>query len=403
MARKKSRKWIGIRRKRRKWEAYVDVAGERYRELFALTTDPDTMQAWREKTRKKYARVAPADGSFAADIVDYLAQVAAKPTIGQITAHLDLWADALGRDRPRTSITKGEINKVMQAWLQTPTNQPDPTIRGRRGRPSGAVGLSPGAVKKRRGTLRRFFNVMNGPDDTNPVKGTTCGGTIMYEDPRGLPLADAVKIIEAMPVRVRRRKGLPYEACKARLRAAFMLWTGWPQEAIRQIKPTDFVLTAAVPFARGRRRHKGAGVEARDIPLCAQAVEAARAFAGGGAFGRFASGSFNVSVKRAAVRAGVPVPEQFHAYDLRHTFGSGLAEAGVGDAQIAWLMMHAEHSTIGRRYRQASNRAVSAQSIARFGAFAPALQSVQPTVQNMPAKRARVGKSRERKRLRRAS
>jgi len=260
MSRKKLRKQIGIRRglKGGKREAYVDVDGVRYRELFAPTTDDDTLQAWRAKTRKKYARGKPAEGSFAADIVDYLAQVAAMPTIGQVTAHLDLWAEALGRDRPTRTITKKEINKVMQAWLQTPTNQPDPTIRGRRGRPSAASGLSPGAVKKRRGTLRRFFNVMNAPDEENPVKGTTCGGTIVYEDPRGLPLADALKIIDAMPQRVRRRKRLPYEPCKARLRAAFMLWTGWPQEAIRQIKPTDFVLDGARPSSQEGHRRRSA-------------------------------------------------------------------------------------------------------------------------------------------------
>ena len=133
MARKKPRNQIGIRRKGKGWQAYVDVNGKRHHKTYELATSFDVMQVWRARTEKTYARIAPTSGSFAADIVDYLAQVAAMPTIGQVTAHLELWAEARGRDRPRASIEKGEINKVMQTWLQTPTNQPDPTITGRRG------------------------------------------------------------------------------------------------------------------------------------------------------------------------------------------------------------------------------------------------------------------------------
>ena len=44
-------------------------------------------------------------------------EIAARKYIGQVAAHLELWADKLGRDRSRQSVTQTEVETVIQKWL----------------------------------------------------------------------------------------------------------------------------------------------------------------------------------------------------------------------------------------------------------------------------------------------
>ena len=71
------------------------------------------------------------------------------PTLNQRTAHLNLWAAALGRDLFLRSITTDEISAVLDGWLDD--------------------GLDPETVRKRRTSLRSFFSTED-PRRLNPVK-----------------------------------------------------------------------------------------------------------------------------------------------------------------------------------------------------------------------------------------
>jgi integrase len=408
------KKWAGIRRRGNRWQAYVKVGGRFRPKYFPLTTPPDEMQDWREAQKKKFAPRVDSAGSFGADIQAYGRRKAAMPTIDQRLAHLELWAQALGRDRPRTSITAAEIDQVMQGWLTTPTNQPDPTIRGRRGRPSAPSGLSKETVKKRRGALRAFYNTMNGSkkDGVNPVRSSACPVVSTDLEARGIPMADAARIVAAMPEWVAVKKGaIPVQA-RGRLFADAMLWTGLSPNLLNAIRPGDLALDAAVPTMRIRGRDKGQGVEARTIPICPQAVAAFRRIAAAGAFGQLPA-NLNQGLKRAARRLAIAVPADFHLYDLRHSFGSALYRQTRDEGTVGRALMHATRSRMARRYTEAAHHEVDAAGVAALGQTHTALlgdpafidrSGVPPvSAQKLPPKVATSRKRHSHKHLRVAS
>jgi len=389
-------------------KAYVDliiggVACQRSK-TFDVGTSDDVIEEWRAAMKRKFKGQGPCvPGSFGELVEDYKPMVSAKKTFKQIAAHLAEWVALLGRDRRPETITKADINVAQNQMLTTPTNQPDPAIRGRRGRPTSAKGQNPATVKKKRGTLRRMFNVLNGADGFNPARGSVCPVVGDYDDVRGIDPRDAMRIVAAMPLWCWIRKGIKVLS-KARVRAEVMIWTGLPPHLLMLVKLRHLALDAPVPYVMVARRLKGKGVRAAPVKLSAQAVEAFRRFIAANAFGDFAPESFNRSVKAAVKRSGVVVPENFHAYDLRHTFGSALASVGVEDAAIGRLMIHAEGSTMSRRYTQAAHAKVDDAAVAALGqAFVPVVP-VSPSTLPKPAQEpARVRKSHNRGRLSRVS
>jgi integrase len=381
------KKWAGIRRRGNRWQVFVKIAGKFRPKYFPLTTPPEEMQEWRDAEKTKYAPRVDSAGSFGADIQAYLRRKAAMPTIEQRAAHLELWAQALGRDRSRTSITAEEIDQVMQVWLMTPTNQPDPTIRGRRGRPSAPGGLAKETVKKRRAALRNFFNVMNGSkkDGVNPVRSSQCPIVSTELEARGILMADAARIVAAMPEWVDVKKGAIPIRARGRLFADAMLWTGLPPILLNAIRPGHLALDATVPTMGIRRRDKGQGVEARTVPIGPQAVTAFRRIAAAGVFGQLPA-NLNQSVKRAAKRAGVSVPADFHLYDIRHSYGSALYRQTRDEGAVGRALIHAKNSRMARRYTEAAHREVDAAGVAALGQTYAALMAPSPAPETAPDK-----------------
>src|SRR6185503_4134427 len=95
------RKLTGIRRRRGSWEVYVNVHRRRYTRTCPPLTPFQEMKDWRAAQLGKYGSTHATAGTFGADIQTYLGRVAAMPSYKQRAAHLELWARALGRDRPR--------------------------------------------------------------------------------------------------------------------------------------------------------------------------------------------------------------------------------------------------------------------------------------------------------------
>jgi integrase len=392
------KKWAGIRRRGNRWQAFVKIAGKFYAEYFPIVTPPEDMQQWRVDERKKRGKGAAPAGSFAADIEAYVRRKSAMPTIAQRAAHLELWAAALGRDRPRASITPEEIDRVMQGWLSTPTNQPDPAVRGRRGRPSAPGGLSRATVKKRRAALRAFFNSMNGhTGGVNPVRGSACPIVSTDLEARGIPMADAARIVAALPEWVDVKPGAIPVRARGRLFADAMLWTGLPPNLLNAIRAIDLALEASVPTMRIRGRDKGQGVEARTIPIGPQAVAAFRRIAAADAFGRMPA-NLNQGIKRAAVRAGVPVPADFHLYDLRHSYGTALYRQTRDEGAVGRALMHAKHSRMARRYTEAAHLEVDAAGVAALGQTYAAI--LDAPAKKLPPKVATPRKHQRNKHLR---
>lgn len=366
------RRLPGTRRRCGKLTAYVDVVVDGKPKQITATFDPSItpaadIAAWRTKIQNQHApKDAPAPSSIAALCLKYLESVRSMPTYHQRAAHLQLWVEAIGPQRSVSSITAHQLNVIMDGWARTPSNQPDPTILGRRGRPSATTGIHPATIKKRRAALRAMFNAMHGKSGNwNPVRDTRCPVVPSKPDARGISMADAERLIAAMPDRHWISQGISRPALNKR-RAAVMLWTGFPPKVIGSISRTDLQLTSTPPTVRVRR-HKGTGIEERAVPLSPQAVAAWQALIAADGLGPFQEGPLNVSVKRAGRQAGLTLPANFTAYALRHSFGSALYAQTKDLALVGRQLLHAEHSTQARRYTQAAHAEVDAAAMAQFG------------------------------------
>lgn len=357
-----ARKLKGIRRQRNKWRAFVRVNGQLYTKTFDLTATFASIHAWRETQQQLHgASLAPAGGSFADDIAKYLARHATMPTLAQRTAHLELWVHELGRDRLSDSITGDEIIAILNRWAVTPTV----IGPGDRGRPSAAEGLSPATRRKRRTALQSFFGAKNGPGGYNPVKQVPIPETPKPEA-RHLDFATIERILTQMPNERSVKPNAPRELSLASIRVRVLAHTGMPPGLLQKVGPADLVLvgTGAV---RVRARLKGAGVEARTIPLTAAGLAAFKAFHAANAYGAFATAALNRSFKRACDRAGVD-PSTVTLYDLRHSFLTQLYKTTRDLATVGRFGLHAEGSRVTARYAQGANRDVDIAAAAAMSA-----------------------------------
>jgi len=358
-------------------QAYIEIHGKTYSKTFPLTDPITKLQGWRDAQRLKYGRVRAARDSFAADIQAYLARIEALPTYKQRAAHLEAWAGALGRDRARSSITRAEIETVMQDWLRTPTK---PAV-GTKGRPSGPTGLAPATVRKRRVSLLALFHTLDGQDESNPVKASRAPRAPKAEA-RALPYEVVTAILAAVPESVTKR------------RLTVIAYTGLPPAILTAVTRADLDLQAGT--VRVRPRRKGAGVEARTLALLPQGVTAFRAFDTWQAYGPFAVQAANRSFQRACRRVGV---QGATLYDLRHSFATHLYSVTKDLATVARFLLHASPATTVR-YAQAAMRSVDQEAAARAGAALTALTGAGEGLSPPPVPPA---KPTSRKPLRRAS
>lgn len=371
-------------------QAYIQVNGRTYSKTFPLTEPLEKLREWREDQRTKYAKVGPVAGSFAADIEVYLSRVAAMTTVKQRRAHLELWAAELGRERSRHSITSTEIDALMQRWLSTPTNQPDPEQRGPRGRPSAPTGVAPATVRKRRTALLSLFVKLDGKTASNPVRGTF-NPHGPEPEARGADYATLARVLAAMPEYRDTKKGHARKPNLAKVRASVIAYTGMAPGELMRLTRADVNLTAKT--VRLPPRKKGKGSAARTLHLSAPALDAFRALVAADAFTTFAPGPVNVAFKRACRRVHVT---GLHLYDLRHSFGAELYRQTGDLPTVGRALGHAPGSKVTHRYTKAAHQAVDVAAAAKMG-------EAITRGRNLSLKPDRVRKDRKRKHLRNAS
>jgi integrase len=400
------RKLAGLRLKRGKWQARIEVAGKEYTKTFPLDEPIATMRTWREDQIDAHgSTVLPpgAKGSLGADVALYLTRITAMPTYKQKAAHLALWVEALGRDRPRRSITAGEIDAVLQGWLVTPSVPPPGKKHG--GRPSGPLGLAPATVRKRRRTLQSLWVKLDGKPAPNPVKGSTNPKEPKAEA-RGLTYLAIARALAAMPDYCSVKPGAVKPLSRAKLCAAVVAYTGLPPGILNQVARHDLSLVDAT--VRVVPRTKGGGVEARTLPLTAEGLAAFQAFHRANAYGRVPK-TLNGSFKRGCRRAGLD-PKAVHLYDLRHSFLSQVYRVTRDLATVGRLGVHAEGSVVTARYAKGANAEVDLAAVAAFDTTLEEQRrralSVTPdqagAADFRPAAPARPKKARTRKQLRKA-
>lgn len=387
-----SRKLKNIRWRRGKPQAYTEVGGKPQYKTFDRNTPIADIRAWIEDASKNAAPATALDGSFAADIEAYKKRIAALPTYKQKAAHLALWAHALGGDRPRRTITDGEIDAVMQHWLTTPTKPQ----AGKRGRPSGEHGLDLETVRKRRTSLNSLFSKLDGKAAENPVRAAVLRKPANAEV-RGTDYTTIARIIAAMPTFKDTPKGSPQKVNETKLRVAVLAYTGLPPGILATMKAADVNLKAGT--FRVDERLKGGGVEARTLQLTPQGADAFAALIAAGAMRKFAPGPVNVSFKRACRRIDV---SGLTVYDLRHSFGAQMYRVSKDPKAVARFMLHAEGSSMTSRYTKAADADVDRAAAEAFGASLPRTGSESVRLEDVKSqknvRRDKVLEARQRRR-----
>lgn len=343
------RKVTGIRRRRGGWRVEVRIHGKLHNKQFPFTTPTQELKEWREEQIETYGgERTPAAESFGADIETYLSRVSAMPSYKQRAAHLKLWADELGRDRSRRTITADEVDRVLQEWLDSETP------KGHKGRPS--KGLTAATVRKRRTALQSFFVKMNGKKSrlVNPVKASD-NPKEPKPEARSIDYLLIAAAIDAMPTHTDAKPGAVGRLTLSPIRARVLAYTGIPPGLLKQVKPIDLQFTAGT--LRVVPRHKGAGVEARTLPLTSEGLAAFKAFHAANAYGPFATEALNRSFKRGCKRVGLD-PATVRLYDLRHSFLTQLYRVTRDLATVGRLGLHAEGSRATARYAKGANQTV---------------------------------------------
>lgn len=363
------RKEIGIRRKRNGWQAFIDVDGQFRSKQFAIDTPIAEMRAWRDTQTSTV--IAPASGSLAADILAYQRkpEIAARKYIGQVAAHLELWADELGRDRSRQSVTQTEVETVIQKWL--------------------AAGLAEATVYHRRTSLGSFYTTTNGGPKAhghNPVTGTTRPEHYQPVD-RSVPMPTLARIIETMPAVRYVKKGITQPSV-ARLVAAVIQATGIPPGELEKLRHPHFDRVRAI--VRMPWRDKGAGTPPHVRELSPEGVAAFIAFDAADAWGRFSVEAVSHSFKRAARRVCGP-DTPIRLYDQRHSLGSD-TYAVTGDlATVGRVLGHVEGSIVTNRYSMGAHATVDRAALVKLSAMRAAQVASAPEAAPAAPARRRSG------------
>jgi integrase len=272
----------------------------------SLTGVKDAYRQWRD-TLLVGPPVPVHRGTFAADVETYLSRVGAMPTFKSRAAMLRRWVALLGPDRPRASITAGEIDHWLQAWL--------------------SGGYAAQTVRHRRTALIQVWRVLDGKHAPNPAREATPPARPPAEA-RGMTMERVDAIFQAIRP----------SACKTFLWV--MVTTGLPHKQIRDLEPTDVDFAGKRIHATPRR--KGAGAAGGWRPITDAAVDALRAFLALGPKRKVNRSAVYRVFQRGRAKAGA---EHCRPYDLRHSFGTWIYETTGDLSTAAHLLGHASLTT----------------------------------------------------------
>jgi integrase len=345
----------GFQRRGAKWRMVVRVNGRLRVSPWGRQTLAE-LQAWRTKEQGKRRRRRGTAGSLLADVDRFLAkpEIAAQKYVHQIAAYLMLWVAALGGERPRASITKDEIETVIQGWLK---RFKEPT------------------VYHRRSALLLLYTTLDGEDAVNPVHATTCPKAWIRRD-HSVPYATLRAIVDAMPDVRYVKKGIRQPSV-AKLVAGIIIAVGIRAADLLKVRRRHIDLDGARFIWPAQ--DKGTGVEERWTELSTEGVAGFAAYIAAG-MPPFTPEAVSRSFKRAARRIdGEDTP--IHLYSMRHSLGADVYREKGDTETVGRLLGHASGSRCSAQYAIGAHAEVDRAAVAAVSAArAAAVHVPEPTV-----------------------
>lgn len=295
----------------------VTVRGKAREKRFAFGTPLDDIALWIERTRKLLTFDTPHQprGTLGGDAERYYKSVRDLSSFVARRAEIRAWIAALGAGTWRSRIHQTDIRRVRGEWL--------------------ASNVAPKTINNRVHSLQHLYRTLDGKDYPTPCDGL---------DPLPVHKRPAVRIPDALIRQIEqtmRDKEARGELRDAKTRARFMVFasTGHRPSEIARAQPGDVDLERRIWTPRDGKGGFCAGVYLNDDMLAAWQI-----FVGCDAWGAFDSGSFAKRIRAAGL------PEHLTPYQLRHTVGIALSEAGVDMRDIADHLGHRNIATTRKHY-----------------------------------------------------
>jgi integrase len=298
-------------------------------------SEKPTAQAIREWVRGQHVSIKQGiarpekGGDFEQRVAEYLESVAAMPSFSDRERDMKWWARAF-RGRVPNALKPIEIRTRLERLRST---------------------HAASSCNKKRTALMSFYTSLNGRSGYNPVRDVP-----KYREEEEMRAQHPMTVYRILSF---------MEPCQTRARLFVILWTGWPHAQLKRLKPEHLDLKNGRAYLTPRR--KGKGTKGKWLPLLPQAVAALKEFIAWECFTPydekkkrlvpFSHSAMHSAFARAleklnAHRAALGLPElSVRPYDLRHTFGTWLADRLTDDRAIQELMLHSRPEQT-RRYTE---------------------------------------------------
>jgi integrase len=255
-------------------------------------------------------------------------------------AELRAWVRELGDEQVR-AITATDARRVMSQWAE--------------------AGIAPKTIRNRRWTLQHLYRVLYGPKTITPVDDVK-----PPPKTRTIPvMIDPAHVLQVYAnLLTMERKGILHDA-KTRARFMVRASTGKRPSEIMRAQPSDVNLQR-----REWRVRDGKGGWSEGLYLNDEMLAAWKVFVKADAWGSFRTGSMMNTLRSAGWQ---PHGDAFtRAYELRHSAGIALSDAGIDLSDISGFLGHTDLRTTRQTYvpiRRARMQRASEALEGRFGGW----------------------------------